>query len=87
MVGLICVVLGLLVAVAVWVEGIDSMHKNYPDYKGEDFLNEEEEEEVYPIHKFNNGRGAMLCNKCRTIISTGPKTEELYCEKCKKEKK
>jgi hypothetical protein len=36
-----------------------------------------------PIHKFNNGRGAMLCNKCRTIISTGPKTEELYCEKCK----
>jgi len=36
-----------------------------------------------PIHKFNNGRGAMLCNICRTIISTGPKTEELYCEKCK----
>lgn len=36
-----------------------------------------------PIHKFNNGRGAMLCNKCRTIISTGPKTEELYCDKCK----
>jgi hypothetical protein len=96
MVGLICIILGLLVAVAVWVEGIDSMHKNYTDYKGEDFLNEEEdlkdwditltdglEEEIIPIYKFNNGRGAMLCNKCRTIISTGPKTEELYCEKCK----
>jgi len=36
-----------------------------------------------PIHKFNNGRGAMLCNDCRTIISTGPATKELFCEKCK----
>ena len=43
MVGLVCVVLGLLVAVAVWVEGIDSMHKNYPDYKGEDLFGEDEE--------------------------------------------
>jgi len=41
MVGLICIVLGLLVAVAVWVQGIDSMHKNYPDYKGEDLFGEE----------------------------------------------
>jgi hypothetical protein len=40
---------------------------------------------VKPIHKFNNGRGAMLCNGCRTIISTGPKTEELLCTKCKEE--
>ena len=37
------IVLGLLVAVAVWVEGIDSMHKNYPDYKGEDLFGEDEE--------------------------------------------
>lgn len=36
-----------------------------------------------PIYKYNNGNGAMICNICRTIISTGPKTEELYCEKCK----
>ena len=43
MVGLICIVLGLLVAVAVWVEGIDSMHKNHPDYKGEDLFGEDEE--------------------------------------------
>ncbi len=35
------------------------------------------------IHKFNNGRGAMLCNGCRTIISIGSKTEELFCDKCK----
>lgn len=40
-----------------------------------------------PIHKFNNGRGAMLCNGCRTIISTGPKTEELFCDKCNQEVK
>jgi len=38
-----------------------------------------------PIYKFNNGNGATICNGCRTIISTGPRTEELLCEKCKKE--
>ena len=75
------VAIAFIVAVGLWVEGIDYMNTHHPDYKGEDFLNEEEE--VYPIYKFNNGRGAMLCNKCRTILSTGPKTEELYCEKCK----
>ena len=44
MIGVICIVLGLLVAVAAWVEGIDSMQKNHPDYKGEDFFNEEEDD-------------------------------------------
>lgn len=39
-----------------------------------------------PIHKYNNGNGAMLCNGCRAIISTGPKTEEVLCEKCKQKK-
>jgi hypothetical protein len=35
-----------------------------------------------PIHKFNNGKGATLCNKCSKIISTGL-TKELYCStKC-----
>lgn len=32
-----------------------------------------------PIHKFNNGLGATLCNKCYKIISTGF-TDNLYCE-------
>lgn len=27
-----------------WVRGIDYMKKNHPDYKGEDFLNWDEEE-------------------------------------------
>jgi|688.fasta_scaffold2834253_2 hypothetical protein len=27
-----------------WVRGIDNMQKNYPDYKGEDFLNWNEKE-------------------------------------------
>lgn len=32
-----------------------------------------------PIHKFNGGLGATLCNECRVIITTGL-TEDLYCE-------
>ena len=28
-----------------WVRGIDYMKENHPDYKGEDFFNEEEGEE------------------------------------------
>jgi hypothetical protein len=40
-----------------------------------------------PIHKFNNGNGAMICNNCRTIISTGPKTDDLLCEKCSANKR
>jgi hypothetical protein len=35
------VVLGV---VALWVKGIADMHENHPDYKGEDFFNEEEKE-------------------------------------------
>jgi hypothetical protein len=40
------------------------------------------QEELKPIHKFNNGMGATLCNECYVIISKGL-TEELFCEKCK----
>jgi hypothetical protein len=34
--------LGVLYVFAVykWVEGIDYMHKNHPDYKGDDFFGE-----------------------------------------------
>ena len=32
-----------------------------------------------PIHKFNGGRGATLCHKCRAIITEGM-TDDLYCE-------
>lgn len=35
-----------------------------------------------PIHKFNGGIGATLCNKCRGMISEGM-TKELLCNKCK----
>ena len=35
-----------------------------------------------PIHKFNGGIGATLCNTCSLIISTGL-TKELYCNNCK----
>jgi hypothetical protein len=37
-----------------------------------------------PIHKFNNGRGATLCNQCSVIITTDL-TDDLYCNKCRKE--
>jgi hypothetical protein len=30
--------------IILWVEGIDYMNKNHPDYKGEDLFNEEDEE-------------------------------------------
>jgi hypothetical protein len=39
-----------------------------------------------PIHKFNNGNGAMLCNVCRTIISVGKPTNVLLCNKCHNER-
>jgi len=37
----------LVVAVIswLWVTGIDNMKKNHPDYKGQDFLNWEEDDE------------------------------------------
>ena len=36
---------------------------------------------VKPIHRYNSGRGATLCNKCHAIISEGM-TDDLYCEAC-----
>jgi hypothetical protein len=29
----------------LWVKGIDYMHRNHPDYKGDDFLNWGEDDE------------------------------------------
>jgi len=31
--------------IILWVEGIDYMKKNHPDYKGDDLFNEEEDKE------------------------------------------
>jgi hypothetical protein len=42
------IALGLFVLigiVALWVKGIEQMHVDHPDYKGEDFLNKDKEEE------------------------------------------
>jgi hypothetical protein len=40
------IVIGITISLVVilWVSGIDYMKKNHPDYKGEDFFNEEDEE-------------------------------------------
>ena len=46
-----------------------------------------------PIIKYNNGRGAKLCNKCRIIIKENlttnelkGKTDLLLCKECKTKK-
>jgi len=45
MVGLITIgIFVLLGIVALWVKGIDEMHTNYPDYKGEDLFGEEQKQ-------------------------------------------
>ena len=44
MVGLI-ILAAVVITAALWVNGITNMKKNHPDYKGEDFLNEEEDEQ------------------------------------------
>ena len=36
------------------------------------------------VHKFNNGNGATLCLKCRTIITTHF-SKDLLCSKCQEE--
>jgi hypothetical protein len=36
-----------------------------------------------PIHKFNGGRGATLCNKCNATIAEAW-VDELLCYQCKK---
>jgi hypothetical protein len=41
---------------------------------------------MQPIYKFNNGRGATLCHLCRTIITTGKMTNDLYCDRCLNER-
>lgn len=36
-----------------------------------------------PIIKYNGGLGAILCHRCKVIITTGFKSKELYCSNCK----
>jgi hypothetical protein len=37
--------ISLSLVVILWVSGIDYMKNNHPDYKGEDFFNEEDDDE------------------------------------------
>jgi len=40
----IIIVIGIAALISwVWVRGIDNMKRNYPNYKGEDFLNEDKD--------------------------------------------
>ena len=40
------------------------------------------------IVKFNGGRGALLCNRCLTIVATGTEHEDVedYCAECRSER-
>ena len=42
MVGLIITLIIVIPIAILWVQGIDNMKKNHPDYKGNDFLNWDE---------------------------------------------
>lgn len=43
MVGLIFgILVGLILLVYAWVQGINNMKENHPDYKGEDLFDEDE---------------------------------------------
>ena len=54
MVGLIIFVVSLSVLIAgLWAGGIDHMEKNHPDYKGEDFLNEDRKYDGWDDNKAN----------------------------------
>ena len=39
-VSIVSIIVGIL-----WVNGIDYMHKNHPDYKGEDLFDEDKKDE------------------------------------------
>ena len=45
------------------------------------------EPQVYEraIFKFNGGRGALLCNRCRVIVAAGNEHEDVehYCDGCR----
>jgi hypothetical protein len=44
-VGIVISVIFASIISILWVRGIDNMKKNYPDYKGEDFLNWDKDED------------------------------------------
>lgn len=48
------------------------------------WLQTDRKEGLQPIHKFNGGNGATLCNECRVVITEGF-TDDLYCRTCKPE--
>lgn len=48
MIGFILLGIAFIGTIAwLWAGGIDYMMKNHPNYKGEDFFNEEDQEEIY----------------------------------------
>lgn len=47
MVGLILLIIAISASIAwIWAGGIEYMKENHPDYKGEDFFNEQDKNEI-----------------------------------------
>jgi hypothetical protein len=47
MIGIIILIIAIAASIAwLWSGGINYMMKNHPDYKGEDFFNEEDKNEI-----------------------------------------
>lgn len=44
LIGIICSTILSAIIATLWVRGIDYMKQNHPDYKGEDFLNWDKDE-------------------------------------------
>lgn len=49
-----------------WVRGIDNMQKNYPDYKGEEFLNWDRKNDDWDKVPTNAGRDGWDDNAVHT---------------------
>jgi hypothetical protein len=67
MVGLIVsliVAFAVLITVLMWVQGIDYMKENYPDYKGEDLFGEDTSNkisnEIHPEEIWNDEKKEAL---------------------------
>jgi hypothetical protein len=61
--------------IILWVEGIDYMKKNHPDYKGEDLFNEEDKEKKKMIE---DTKGHSTRHKPKEYPLTNIKTMKNY---------
>ena len=55
MIGVILLIIAISASIAwLWAGGIDYMKKNHPDYKGEDFLNDDKKNDSWDDNKIHS---------------------------------